>query len=720
VAYPFTPPVAPDKEFARRYADTYTYGFYVQTPNETVDQITDSYAADRWATLNLNPQQITMREPFATSVTVTQGGGKVVESRGGVLKSLQISGTTGYLPTPDGTRVIFTKPLTAFRQRGALVDLSLAAEEERAQRSGFYAFYRLRHLFRSYQYEKRRGRTDLTMHYMDFKGDDYWRIEPQEFTLSRSSRKPFSYDYQLSAQLLEPSAGPSQRPDPIRNQTLFVPLGLSDDFRDVSILGAIRRLEELAHAGAGFIRHLSSSIKLSFQEVLRNVTDVVSVFEDVHSAFATLAQTPLNLLKQLDSAVGGMFEVVSSLTPDSPAGAIAQLLTGATLAELNEWLLEAKMTGAHIASYVIRNHADRPNRSVLQEDDKFSRSRARQGSVSSLMVEPEGSTGSPDANPFIGRSGLDLVTDVDKLVNLRSVEVVPIQTGDTIFSLAQRTLGDPQRFVDLVLINQLVAPYIVPDKKNKPSGTLAWNEFIQVPAASIASRSGPDQRTAPVPTYASTVTQTGLTDELVDEMQSDPWRVDQWIGYTVTLTKPSGVVQTRVVVFNTETILSVNYPWDDPPDVDDAYSITLDLFSLRQPTSEEGRVFGTDLLVVFSRKNGRPHQEMTADIALNGRGDLAKVSGIENWAQSIRLRAHCEQGRHPFHPGYGLALPVGRPFNTDVVLLFLFLARQSLLSDPRTAEVRHPRIDMTGDTVAFSVEAQPVRIKAVRAFQFTR
>ena len=64
------------------------------------------------------------------------------------------------------------------------------------------------------------------------------------------------------------------------------------------------------------------------------------------------------------------------------------------------------------------------------------------------------------------------------------VKLIQVKIGDTIQQLAARELGDVQRWRELVQINGLRPPYIVPsiNEADKEPNSLLWGEFIAVPS----------------------------------------------------------------------------------------------------------------------------------------------------------------------------------------------------------------------------------------------
>lgn len=715
-------PVAPDAAFATLFASPSTYGFYMRrSDNEDVQSIIND--PERWVILNLAPQSITWREPNATSITPTQGGGKIVESSGHVLRYGQISGTTGYLP-PEQVQGSPIPPRTPGGSRAPLVSDDPDLDLRLGMLSGFYKFAKLRHLFRLYAHERRRGNLNVTFHYMDVLNDEFWRVEPTEFVMRRTKGRPFMRDYDISITAIEPSdavaltAGhqvqsfllpvydPNMTVLSVNNEYTYTRAGADTlrAYNDNSTLLAINRLKTLNNAGLGFVQRLSGSVQRRFQDALRDVSAVTQFFDNIHSAFTTLLDLPIALLTQLRGAIDSVISVADQFSSDN------------IREELNEWWLEVTGLIDGITTSISDLTRTNDRARVFETDRDFSVGRARQGFTTDLMREPDGGTGSPDANPYLGTSGLGLVTDVAALANTTRLRAVPIYDNDTIWSIALRIYGDMARFIDLVLLNDLAAPYIVSGTANRPANTLAWGESIMVPADTDESSSDTASLVRAAPVQVGVVTATGISTELVDENDHLPvWRVDQWIGYTVTLRPGTATEEQRVVVSNTASRLQLNLAWSTAPVVDDAYTLTLVIFDVRRPATPEARAYGRDFLLVFNSKNGvDQYGKPKATIVLNQRGDLAMATGLDNLIQSANLRLRTELGRHPFHASFGIALPVGRPWSLATALFYTYFVRRSLLQDPRIASVSKARITLEQSTIMFSAEIHPTQSRKAR------
>lgn len=133
--------------------------------------------------LQINPQDLQQDEIFAIEVTPTFRG-VMVEHQGSVLKDITISGTTGVSPMR--------------REGGALLDSGRPILQSGI--SGYEEFHELRSYFRVYVEAKRDSirASKLRMVFKNFKDSEFLFVEPQRFTMRRSSSRPFMYDYSIS------------------------------------------------------------------------------------------------------------------------------------------------------------------------------------------------------------------------------------------------------------------------------------------------------------------------------------------------------------------------------------------------------------------------------------------------------------------------------------------------------------------------------------------
>lgn len=712
---------------SNRYASSSIYGFYMQEEDEQL-AISLIVESGNYVALTLAPQQLSVSEPFATAVSFRQGGGKFVESRGQIIKQARIAGTTGYIPTPSAASRIRI-PTATSTGRNLLADTSQAAEDSRADRSGFAAFHSLRQLFRRFGEDRRDGKIPR-LFYFDTKDDEYWEIEPMLFSMSRNSRRPMLYDYEIQFVCLEITEDEDQTlfgdfTSIVSSALIGLPgvsqieaaASLPAHIKGVSFAGSlgtffnniltgkppyaatIRRYAEMAQNGLGFLKLVSGSVKGAFQGLLSTIGAVVQVFDDVATTAKELASVPVSILRQLESSIRSCFFVLAETqnTPEAIADNVRE--------EWNEFLLELQTLNDQMICGFDKfgDSYTSDSASVIQD---FSRTSSN-GSSTDLMEE----TGTPlTVNPFLGAMGVDAVIDVQKLVSSDGYRTAYVLSGETIYDVARRELKNVHRFMELVFINGLEFPFIVPSSTSKPSATLAWGEPIKIPIKTngrSAAFAGPPG--APLSALSGVVTATGSTTEVVSTGNDPAWRDDQWAGFTITLTSGAGAVDgERIVVSNTVDTLVVNRPWSISPAISDTFSVSLREFSLGIASSPEAIAYGRDWLLKFSKSPDGSTSPYKATLMLDASGNIATVAGMENFMQAMLLRASTSQGSHPFHASYGFPDFVGRPMTPEIVPLYTYMARQSLLQDPRTDTVESPLLQFNAGAFTFDVEVKPV------------
>jgi len=691
------------------YNKAFSYGFFLERPDEriTMDQLTND--PERYIELVLNPQQLTWREPVATKVRITQGGGKVIESRGGVIKHGTVSGTTGYLPT--------TSPEVS----------TAAAVSTQPQRSGYADFYKLRRLFRIFMEERRLKGTDaIKMHFMDYKADEFWLIEPSEFQMPRTSKRPLLYSYNITFDAIEPSYSPKLLVSVTQDDPTALEGGVDAAVDSLTrtnsggIAGQetaggsamqrravraqyVNRLQQIHQMAASWTAKTSGVVKQSFQGAMAWIDGAIGILNLPGDFAGVVVTTAITCLKQLSTSIQGGFDAVDRYAEEN------------IKMEANAYWLELRRINDQLQVMVDSQLVNTAGSKFAAANARYTEQRGTAGNQSQAVEEPEDSDGQFSVNPLLGRAGLGLVSDIQALQQLSTVSPEIIMDGEDIYSLAQRLLGSSMRFMELVVLNDLEAPYIFNDPMAKPPNTLAWGESILVPA--LKTKPVEVDSTAPEPSIES---YSGAFTDVVGLVLEDAemaFRPGALIGMTLTVTSgpafTSGDNQ-RIVVDNTETTVTVGRDWSDAPSAGDTYTLHLETFTLRRTVSPEVAAFGRDLLAVPVNDGAG---QIRYNLALNALNDLAMVEGEECLFQRLAILMGLERGTHPIHKQVGVPRPLGRKVDSSRLLLYSYFARQTLLGDPSVARVINPRFVQAGDTMSFQAEVQPVRIKGAKFFQ---
>lgn len=700
-------------------SQTFAYGFMLDrsdTPdysgNAAPNQSNKSGFAnphpDDLHLLNLNPQALSFDEPIATEVRPSQGGGKFVESRGGVMKTITIRGTTGILP-PIAAYATHMEKISSLPTN---VNAFPAVSATRA--TGFYEFFRLRGLFRKFMDERKAGKI-VAMHWLNFKEDDFWRIEPLRFRLDRTR---FGYNYDINFELLEPSQA---RPANMRGDSVAV-VGTRDRGADALKLlrnplnaaidsptrKALTRISQMSSSAKRFVQQFSTGVlTLKFQSVLNKATAIQSFFADLSAIRRTILETPLSLYRQLYSALIGLENAYTEVTQD------------AFKEDINEWCVEMRFLTEGLIAHHVATYGTTVGQAFIEENKKFTQPLARQGTKDNFFEETSASSGSLTVDPFVGSSGLNLIGDLQKMAATTALRAEDVLTGETIFDFAQRVLGDAQRFVDVVVVNQLAPPFIVSDPKNKPPGTVAWQEKLYVPAVddeAVLNSATPVY--AASPSFSDAVFFAHIEDLTLVEADttSNPWRTNMWAGHTVEITSGVLLGEKRVVVSNTASVLRVNRAFASAPAGGVKFSMRMETFSQRKTVTPETAAFGRDMMAVFSKTNGII-SEGTVDVVMGPSRDLARVEGLDNLEQAIALCLQTPRGSNKANPQYGVVRPIGRLADPNEIALYVFSVRQALLQDPRIASVERPRVVFENGTMSFTGYVRAVRVQRTAFFR---
>ena len=152
----------------------------------------------------VSPKSIDLDEPNAVNIQYTQGGGRWIEHQGSILKTLNISGTTGFRPmqgiipyVPDGILPVPTPNYSP--------STFLASPEVLGRQTGMQHFLQLRNVFRQYADLKSGDLTSQrhVMVWFNMKEGEYFVVEPLNFSLKRDSSSPFTFNYQISCQVID-------------------------------------------------------------------------------------------------------------------------------------------------------------------------------------------------------------------------------------------------------------------------------------------------------------------------------------------------------------------------------------------------------------------------------------------------------------------------------------------------------------------------------------
>ena len=403
---------------------------------------------------DVNPRAMDLEEPAAVTIVPTQDGGQFIEHQGQIYKNITIAGTMGVRPNRRPGAVIpvlgipnpfaspTTNPLTG-----------LPAGEE----SGFERLIKLRNLFRTYFDRKEDPNTahSTLLVWQNGKEGEFYIVEPMTFRTRRESSSPISATYEIQLRTI-------QRFD-IEVATLTV------DVRTERT--ALSRLFERT---AEYQRKLGQSVRLA--EALAD--RVVGIGQATVNEVITPARTVFDGLANFTTSSARVFAV--------PRNSVALLATSAlNLAtalqgvddELNAYKQQGISTQLSQA-FGAYKQIFRQAAAVQAEDNIFSRS------SSDVLTTRSQAYRNPQSGP--PRTG-GSPTDLQNVSTAGGTGISAVGNVDTIFSLAQRLLGDQARWKELVALNDLKAPYVSVDGDGKD--VLRPGDNILFPATPVPGAS---------------------------------------------------------------------------------------------------------------------------------------------------------------------------------------------------------------------------------------
>jgi len=505
----------------------------------------------------LAPQREVIIEPHAATVTMGQGGGKIVQSEGAPQKEIQIQGTFGLYPNKAG------------RSSGT--------------GSGFEAFNHIKGIFRRYCYLKRYGNVgdDLSLVYVSPKRQEAWVVEPKQFWSEDAIEHRFNFTYNMTFDALYPYDGRGSKSIteqgfdmiPFFNDFSNLAQMLSESVdRLVSVIAniaalvdnvvdtALKPLLKIANAVADIVNYqetfldgVSRDFMKNTRRTLRNISfelerlGAQELADKVRDAEHDLAkhlvqpnlfdatsvahseavnetwQANLNkytapdgtLVDQTDAEDGGAVATRPSIT--ETLGSVRDLLdkyksswkSGIDVDTIVKQLESDIQTGLDRVTFDRDGSRPSPkpgtaSRSALEREDNV------------LTVQTPGNSALSDRPNFaISNTAIPLAdaaglvppsfretlsaqvfsAEINQTIRALDPTVVDYRVGkisssDSIQTLSARLLGDPGRYMELVLLNNLEYPYVASADyiiANDLSNILAYGADIIYPTPKVTT-----------------------------------------------------------------------------------------------------------------------------------------------------------------------------------------------------------------------------------------
>lgn len=476
-------------------------------------------------TFRLPPKVHEFTEPFATTIQPTQNGGKFVESQGSILKDIRISGTTGLRPHRNDPRVLNlfgadinlgpaapllqsaigpTPDIVGNAQEAFSGDILNARTVGNKEVIGHDDIIFLRNLFRLYSDLKSSSDVagQTVMLWRNIKDGDYWIVEPMEFRLSQSAASPLTYEYSISLKTLMPFTFDVTIPDD--------PMEILNSVRRV-----FSRVQEYGRNLTNTFLLLSAKIDkfaslpfrmstLVLEPMLGVINGLTAVANSSRRGIATLQNTTKLLMDNVKEALASM---VNAFDPQDPE-------------------VRALYRTEVICTRILTEDELKPNLGAVAGESKKD--------IEDAYKEPRGTGSSPG---FPGRGGSS--SFLGNQPDANSIAHDKVHTNEDIRGAAKRLLGDKNQFHSLVVLNDLVAPYI---SENGGPGVLKPGDTILYPKTGTALQA----------VGTSSLNQTERETDNQDDKEQG--QVPQSYGRDLRLTSRSGQVDSTTADISTNQL----------------------------------------------------------------------------------------------------------------------------------------------------------------------
>lgn len=406
--------------------------------------------------LPVGPDDFSYDLPFATTVTPTEEGGKVIERGGIITGNMRIGGSTGFKLRQQRTLTVaggggeFTS---------LLAEVGNTALEDVSGQMSFWilanrCFEGYSALLQDPQYA---SKTRLELHIM--KERLHLEVEPKSFGLRRSSgRERVSYRYEINLEVI----GAASELIVVEDSNIF------DD-----IIDGVSKIRSTIQA----VKATLDDINAARAELTHWVASIGSILDDA----ASVVQAGTNLVSGVKDTFDLPESFMSNLSGliDSTADFLEETFTlypevSASFRDLGDQMDAIRVAAIGRYRDAWRNIADKYNElteptktagevgSLIQAEiqDTYDESIAAGGTQSVEQVY-----GASVMPGDLGRQQLPKLGGRMNRNRYDGVQQVTVGDGDTLQSLAAKYMGDPQMWVDIAAANQLDPPYVTSSAK---------------------------------------------------------------------------------------------------------------------------------------------------------------------------------------------------------------------------------------------------------------
>ena len=733
----YTPPPVSEKNIAKKFArdDRLRYGFTFMF---------DRYGLQEFITLFINPEIFEQNEPARIAITQTRGGA-FVDNFGWGLKTVTLRGITGFRSRDMGGRTV----------------------------SGHEHFLELRTMIRDWTFNSKVDPDQNHLYFYNWADEEYYEIAVTNFQLLRNVNRPLLYQYNLTFTVLQNlSEKPEWRPEdeaytdymnapekraPIVGSSLT---GLVENVNDIvdgniDISGMTEGTQTWAGLIGKGVEYYNTATEAyeTVESVISDVEDLAGDISMFVSGATSFISKPFELVRDLATSIGDVIDSMCSVknvphelvrdfremicaikvlpeklfkgftNPDLFAGAsncgTTLGIPEAPVAPFdNSFEATAQVPPKRNVSQVFKT--PKPSL-VLQETPLQIQGVFLETDVgrtgSNYFDKVEGNTVSLTSVPETAVV-VDYVKTVATTSNVKKLEAASGKVVDEwviLGRLAQEAYGDPSKWKDIALYNELEYPYIVPRnfvKERRATGLVRFYRTFGFLGPIVV----PKGMLLYVPAYQGTIQINFITTEektipLSEDYIDVPVECERLgeignvsagriTGFVpLDLPEPTSIDRiSNVVSTQGGKTWNVMKPGDIiliPKDVTNVVSVVIGA----KKSYEE--LFGVDIKL-------NRYGELEGSNETNK--DLGRVSGVGNLVQALKNRIATEKRFYVYHAEYGTNLPfyIGKKNNPHWADLVKVDIRSACLLDPRIDSISRFLMRIDGDVIGIDMDAVPI------------
>ena len=280
----------------------------------------------------------------------------------------------------------------------------------------------------------------------------------------------------------------------------------------------------------------------------------------------------------------------------------------------------------------------------------------------------------------------------------------PVPFGMSMAQIANLYLGDPNRVNEIVLLNNLIPPYIDEDGLTQPLLVNATSQSFVIADASTLTLG---QR---VILSSDTVNPFAVLIKKIKQINSTEWLIT--IQNEISLNDLTTLDNAEVQYFANGTVNSNQTIWIPSNNVNLAV-----LPDRLKPINFLPNTDGLQQLskIDFLLQNNQNGQ----DLAINSTGACGLSGGLTNLIQALRLKALTAKGQNFFHPLYGAGIIPGTPTSTADIPKFKTNFIAAIQGDPRFSEVLGLSVSLNNGTILLSGTVTLASVSQSLPFNFS-